>query len=67
MRKIIHLSSILFCLLLTNCTQSQSKDSESETAATKKAGTKYPDPQKISANATFPMKLSESEWKQRLT
>lgn len=67
MRKIIYLSSILFCLLLTNCTQSQSKDSESETAATQKAGTKYPDPQKISANATFPMKLSESEWKQRLT
>src|ERR1019366_1864500 len=67
MRKIIYLSSIISSLLLTNCTQSQTKDSQSKTPETKISGTKYPDPQKVSENASFPMKLSESEWKQKLT
>jgi len=67
MRKIIYLSSIISSLLLTNCTQSQTKDSQSKTPETKISVTKYPDPQKVSENASFPMKLSESEWKQKLT
>ena len=67
MRKIIYLSSIAISLLLTNCTQSQTKDQQSEVTATRKSIAKYPDPQKVSDNAIFPMKLSESEWKQRLT
>jgi peptide-methionine (R)-S-oxide reductase len=67
MRKIIYLSSILFSLLLTNCTQSQTKDSQSKSPETNKTGTKYPDPQQVSRNEIFPIKLSESEWKQRLT
>lgn len=66
MRKIIYLSSILFSLLLANCTQSQTKDSPSKNE-TKISGIKYPDPQKVSENASFPIKLSEGEWKQRLT
>lgn len=66
MRKIIYLSSIVFSLLLTNCTQSQTKDQQSEVSTTKNPG-KYPDPQKVSENANFTMKFSESEWKQRLT
>jgi peptide-methionine (R)-S-oxide reductase len=66
MRKIIYLSSIMFSLLLSNCTQSQTKDSPSK-SETKTPGTKYPDPQKISANTNFPMKLSQSEWKNKLT
>lgn len=58
----MYLSAMMFSLLLTNCTQSQTKDSESKTS-----GTKYPDPQKVSTNANFPMKMPESEWKQKLT
>ena len=67
MRKIIYLSSIVFSLLLTNCTQSQTKNSQEESTSGKKSAVRYPDPQKVSETANFPMKLSESEWKQRLT
>ena len=67
MRKIIYLSSIVFSLLLTNCTQSQTKNPQPEVTSTKNSGTKYPDPQKVAENASFPMRLSEGEWKQRLT
>jgi peptide-methionine (R)-S-oxide reductase len=65
MKKVIYLSSILFSLLLTNCSQSQTTDAKSKVTATK--DNKYPDPQKVAQNATFPMHLSESEWKQKLT
>ncbi|WP_235906256.1 peptide-methionine (R)-S-oxide reductase MsrB [Ginsengibacter hankyongi] len=65
MRKIIYLSSILFSLLLANCTQSQTKDAPQKNET--KPANKFPDPQKVSANASFPMKLSESEWKKKLT
>lgn len=65
MRKIIYLSSILFSLLLANCTQSQTKDSPQKLNT--KPVAKFPDPQEVSANASFPVKLSESEWKQKLT
>ncbi|HEY5407551.1 MAG TPA: peptide-methionine (R)-S-oxide reductase MsrB [Ginsengibacter sp.] len=67
MRKVIYLSSIVFSLLLTNCTQSQTKESQSKAPETKASATKFPDPQKVSENANFPMRLSESEWKQKLT
>ena len=67
MRKIIYLSSIVYSLLLANCTQSQTKDSQSKSSESNPQGTKYPEPQKVSENAGFPMKLSDSEWKQRLT
>jgi peptide-methionine (R)-S-oxide reductase len=63
----MYLSSIMFSVLLTNCTQSQTRDSQTKTSETETTGTKYPDPQKVSENASFPMKLSESEWKKRLT
>jgi peptide-methionine (R)-S-oxide reductase len=41
--------------LSASCTMGQSKNK------------KYPDPQVVDANAKFPMKLSDSEWKSRLT
>jgi len=65
MKKVVYLSSILFSLLLANCSQSQTTDSKSK--ATDAKANKYPDPQKVSQNATFPMHFSESEWKQKLT
>ena len=55
MKRIIYLSGVLFSLLLANCSQSQSNNS------------KYPEPEKISANVAFPVKYSDKEWKQRLT
>ncbi|MEP7230344.1 MAG: peptide-methionine (R)-S-oxide reductase MsrB [Ginsengibacter sp.] len=55
MKRIMYLSAVLISLLLTNCSQSQSKNS------------KYSEPEKISANANFPIKYSEKEWKQKLT
>ena len=64
MKKIIYLSSILFSLLLANCTQSQNRNNSSSPA--NKGGTeqnKYPDPKVVSGNARFPMQLSESDWK----
>lgn len=67
MQKIIYLGSIIFSLLLTNCTQSQTKDSKLKTSQTKISNTKYPDPEKVSENASYPMKLSEAQWKQKLT
>ncbi len=51
----MYLSAVLISLLLTNCSQSQSKNA------------KYPEPERISANANFPIKYSEKEWKQKLT
>ena len=65
MKKIVYLSSILFSLLLTNCSQSQTTDSKKSESKTK--SNNYPDPQKISANAQFPIHFSENEWKQKLT
>lgn len=67
MKKIVYLSSILFSLLLTNCSQSQTTDSKSKTTESKAKDSKYPDPQKVSQNATFPTHLSQSEWKQKLS
>jgi peptide-methionine (R)-S-oxide reductase len=56
----------MFSVLLTNCTQSQTKDSPPENGGTKTTNKKYPEPQEISENASFPMRLTESEWKQKL-
>ena len=67
MKKIIYLSSALFSLLFSNCTQSQTNNSKLKTSVTKTSDTKYPDPQKVAQNASFPMQLSASEWKQKLT
>lgn len=55
MKKIIYLSTLLFSLLLTNCTQSQTNNS------------KYPEPEKVAQNAAFPIKYSDAQWKQKLT
>jgi peptide-methionine (R)-S-oxide reductase len=57
MKTLIYLVSILFCSLLTNCSQSQKKVDK----------TKYPDPVTVSSYADFPVKYSETEWKQKLT
>jgi peptide-methionine (R)-S-oxide reductase len=66
MKKFLYLPSIMFCLLLTNCSQSQTKRTSSlEGSST--ANAKYPDPKIVDDNAGFPMKLSEKEWKQKLT
>src|ERR1700739_4896220 len=65
MKRIIFLPVVLISLLLTNCTQSQSTSSGSKSTTT--SDKKYPDPQIISGNATFPMHLTEAEWKKRLT
>src|SRR5579862_3237719 len=67
MKKIICLPAILFSLLLANCSQSQTTGSKSETAQTKTADAKYPDPEKVAQNAKFPIQFSENEWKQKLT
>lgn len=66
MKKILYLSSILFSLLLTNCSQSQSTKPAPQTSLAKQ-DTKYPEPEKINQGTKFPMQLSENEWKQRLT
>ena len=55
MKSIIYVAGLLFCLLLADCSQSQTNNS------------KYPEPDKVSASANFPIKYSEKEWKQRLT
>lgn len=67
MSKIIYLPAIVFSLLLTNCSQSQNTSSQSNTPETKNVDAKYPDPEKVAQDATFPMQFSESEWKQKLT
>jgi len=55
MKKIAYLFSILFSLLLTNCSQSQTNNP------------KYPDPEKVSGNISYPVKFSEEQWKEKLT
>ena len=55
MKSIIYVAGLLFSLLLANCSQSQANN------------LKYPEPDKVSASANFPIKYSEKEWKQRLT
>lgn len=67
MKKIIYLSSILFSLLLTNCSQSQTKNSTIKTSSEKAPAGKYADPQTIAQDAGFPMKMSDEEWKKKLT
>ncbi len=55
MKKIIYLSTLLFSLLLANCSHSQSNNS------------KYPEPEKVAKNAGYPIKYSDQQWKQKLT
>ncbi len=55
MKKIIYLAGVLFTLLLANCSQSQTNN------------TNYPEPEKVTTNANFPLKYSEKEWKEKLT
>jgi peptide-methionine (R)-S-oxide reductase len=66
MKKLLYLPSMMFCLLLTNCSQSQTKMTSSPDGSST-ANAKYPDPRIVGENASFPMKLSEKEWKQKLT
>jgi peptide-methionine (R)-S-oxide reductase len=67
MKKIMYLPAIVFSLLFTHCSQSQTTNLKSKTAETKTADAKYPDPEKVARDAKFPMQFSESEWKQKLT
>ncbi len=66
MKKLIYLPAFIFCLLLANCSQSQTNNSKT-TTVDKRSEAKFPDPEKVSENAKFPMQLSQNEWKQRLT
>ena len=47
MKKIMYLPAIVFSLLFTNCSQSQTANSKSKTPETKTADAKYPDPEKV--------------------
>ena len=67
MKQIMYFPALAFCLLFTNCSQSQTGDTKKTAAKTNSPATKYPEPEKVSQDATFPMQLSESEWKKRLT
>ncbi len=68
MKKILYLLALLFSLLLTNCSQSQTANSKTETVDKKNSDSKkYPDPEKVSENASFPMQLTDAQWKQKLT
>ena len=67
MTKIVYLPAMAFSLLLSNCSQSQTSNVKNEAPASKAAATKYPDPEKVAADTKFPLRLSESEWKQKLT
>ncbi|MEP6584202.1 MAG: peptide-methionine (R)-S-oxide reductase MsrB [Ginsengibacter sp.] len=55
MKKLLYLSAVMFSVLLTNCSQSQTNNS------------KYPDPEMISSRANFPIKYTDQQWKQKLT
>ncbi|MEP7251008.1 MAG: peptide-methionine (R)-S-oxide reductase MsrB [Ginsengibacter sp.] len=55
MKRITYLAGLLFTLLFSNCSQSQTKNS------------KYPEPEMVAQNVSFPVKHSEKEWKQMLT
>jgi peptide-methionine (R)-S-oxide reductase len=57
MNKLIYLTGIILCSLLTNCTQSQTK-SDSK---------KYPNPEAVASYDNFPIKFSDTDWKQKLT
>ncbi len=67
MTKIIFLPLVLSSLLFTNCTRSQSTNADSKSSSASAKTKKYPDPQIVSANTTFPMLLTDAEWKSRLT
>lgn len=57
MKRMLYLSAIVWCTLLTSCSQSQTKEERS----------KYPDPELVSSYSNFPVKYSDAEWKNRLT
>lgn len=67
MKKVIYLSSIIFSLLLTNCSQSQTTGSKTKAPESKAEQKKYPDPQQVSEKTVFPMNFPDAEWKKRLT
>lgn len=55
MKRILYMAAFVVSLLLTNCSQSQTNN------------TKYPEPEKVSDNAGFPIKFSDKQWKEMLT
>ena len=57
MKKMLYLSAIALCTLLTNCSHSQTKETKS----------KYPDPEIVSSYSKFPVKYTDAQWKSRLT
>jgi peptide-methionine (R)-S-oxide reductase len=66
MNRVIYPFGLLITLLLSNCTQSQTKNAERENGKQKEE-TQYPTPQIVGDNTNFPMQLSPEQWKQRLT
>ncbi|MEO8116924.1 MAG: peptide-methionine (R)-S-oxide reductase MsrB, partial [Bacteroidota bacterium] len=63
MKKILYLVFVSSSLLMVNCTQPQTNKGMDQ----KTTDVKFPDPQKVNAGFTFPMKMSNTEWQQKLT
>jgi peptide-methionine (R)-S-oxide reductase len=66
MKRIACSAAFIISVLMYSCSYSQT------TPANKPAGSvasaaQYPDPDKVAQDAKFPVQLTESEWKQRLT
>jgi len=66
MKRFILFTLLLPTLLFANCTHSQTTD-ESSLSRSKHSAKKYPDPQIVAPDATYPMHLTDAQWKARLT
>ena len=67
MKKIISPVILVLALLLSNCSESQTKENQDPKKQASATHTQFPDPQEVGQNATFPLKLTDEQWKQRLT
>ena len=56
MKRMLYLSAIMLCTLLTNCSHSQTKETKS----------KYPDPEIVSSYANFPVKYTDAQWRKQI-
>ena len=56
MKKIAYFIGFAACTFLTNCTQSQTPDNK-----------RYPDPEIVTSYKNFPVKFSETQWKEKLS
>lgn len=55
MKNLFYLGALVFCSLLTNCSESQSTSN------------KYPNPEVVKSYKDFPVKYTDAEWKEKLT